>query len=134
VRSDNSTETMLSFISLLGIFALVVSGESFPRRTNYVLPQELHRENLRIQPKGRLSTDVIPTDYAIRLKLESDAFEKNVFSGIVDILFDIKEDVSSTHWWSDTFLNDGFATYFEYLATAKVLLVYCHGKLTHPGV
>jgi aminopeptidase N len=92
--SDNSTETMLSFISLLSIFALVVSGESFPRRTNYVLPQELHRENLRILPKGRLSADVVPTDYAIRLTLESDAFKKNVFSGIVDIQFDINKDVS----------------------------------------
>jgi aminopeptidase N len=85
---------MLSFISLLSIFALVVSGESFPRRTNYVLPQELHRENLRIIPKGRLSNDVVPKDYQIRLTLESDAFEKNAFSGIVDILFDINEDVS----------------------------------------
>jgi aminopeptidase N len=29
-------------------------------------------------------------------------------------------DLVTTKWWSDTFLNEGFATYFEYLATAEV--------------
>ncbi|EEZ99296.1 aminopeptidase N-like protein [Tribolium castaneum] len=29
-------------------------------------------------------------------------------------------DLVTTHWWSDTFLNEGFATYFEYFATAEI--------------
>lgn len=30
-------------------------------------------------------------------------------------------DLVTTHWWSDTFLNEGFATYYEYFGAAKVL-------------
>lgn len=30
-------------------------------------------------------------------------------------------DLVTTHWWSDTFLNEGFATYFEFHITDKVL-------------
>jgi hypothetical protein len=26
----------------------------------------------------------------------------------------------TTHWWSDTFLNEGFARYFQYFGTAEV--------------
>ncbi|RZB40073.1 Peptidase M1 and/or CopC domain containing protein, partial [Asbolus verrucosus] len=30
-------------------------------------------------------------------------------------------DLVTTHWWDDTFLNEGWATYLEYFITAKVL-------------
>lgn len=30
-------------------------------------------------------------------------------------------DLVTTHWWSDTFLNEGFATYYEYFGAAQVL-------------
>lgn len=30
-------------------------------------------------------------------------------------------DLVTTHWWSDTFLNEGFATYYEWLGSAQVI-------------